>query len=304
MDFRDLSYVLAIAKHQNITKAAQSLFVGQPALSKFLKNLEEELQQPLFRRLGHRYVLTYAGERYVERANQIMGLRDDLYEELSDIIKRDVGILKIAVPTMRSTYMLPNTLVPFRKLYPNVKVQIIEGHSSELDQKVLSGEAEVAFYSQSANDINPLLDYEVMAEEELLVCAPKGHSIATCSTIVPESSYPLLKLEHLKNEFMIMMREDQRTRQIVDSYLHHEKIQFANVLYTSNLPALIELVAAGYGLSFIFEPHLRHSRSAAAIDCYSFGSPRATSNFVAAYRKGSYLPSYTRDYMELVRDLN
>ena len=62
MDFKDLSYVLAIARYQNITKAANSLYVTQPTLTKFLQNLESELGQKLFRKLGHRFVLTYAGE--------------------------------------------------------------------------------------------------------------------------------------------------------------------------------------------------------------------------------------------------
>ena len=72
MDFRELSYVLAIAKHQNITKAAEALYVGQPTLSKFLMALEDDLGLKLFRKLGHKYVLTYAGERYVDKATQIL----------------------------------------------------------------------------------------------------------------------------------------------------------------------------------------------------------------------------------------
>lgn len=61
MDFKDMSYVLAIAKHQNITKAAEALYITQPTLTKFLQNLERDLGQKLFKRLGNRYVLTYAG---------------------------------------------------------------------------------------------------------------------------------------------------------------------------------------------------------------------------------------------------
>ena len=68
MDFRSLNFVMAIAKHQNITKAAEALYVGQPTLSKFLMTLEQELGVKLFRRLGNKYMLTYAGERYVEKA--------------------------------------------------------------------------------------------------------------------------------------------------------------------------------------------------------------------------------------------
>ena len=98
MDFRDLSYVLAIARYQNITKAANSLYVTQPTLTKFLQNLEAELGQKLFRKLGHRFVLTYAGERYVEKASEILNLKKELDQEMNDIVKNNYGSLKIAFP--------------------------------------------------------------------------------------------------------------------------------------------------------------------------------------------------------------
>ena len=85
MDFRDLSYVLAIAKTQNITKAADSLYVTQPTLTKFLQNLEKEMGQKLFRKLGNRFVLTYAGERYVAKATEILNLKKELDQEMGDI---------------------------------------------------------------------------------------------------------------------------------------------------------------------------------------------------------------------------
>ena len=303
MDFRELSYVTAIAQHQNITKAADALFVSQPTLSKFLKALEDELGQKLFRRLGNKYVLTYAGERYVEKAKQILNLKKDLDLELADIMKRDVGVLKIAFPTMRCTYMLPCTLPAFQRLYPHVRVQICEGHSIDLDHKILSGEAEIAFYTQPAGNFNPALECEALGEEELLLCTSKNHPIGRFARSNPASRYPRLDLALLKNERVIMMLPSQRTGQIVNDYLRHEGLQFENVICTSNMPAIIELVAASYGVAFIFEPHLRHHPMAHAVDCYSFGEPRMVSNFVAAYRKGSYLPIYAKDFIELTRQL-
>lgn len=303
MDFKEMSYILAIAQHKNITKAAEALYTSQPSLSKFLKALEEEVGLKLFRRLGHKYVLTYAGERYVEKAKQILQLKNDLDMELADIIKRDVGVLKVAFPTMRCTYMLPATLPDFQRMYPNVRVDIVEDSSENLDQKILSGDVEVAFYTQPPKMSNPLLEYDILEEEELLICTQKGHPLGRFASPNSASKYPRLDVSLLKNELMILMRPGQRTRQIVDDYLQHKGIQFEKVLYTSSLPAIIELVSCGYGAAFVFEPHLRHWQGRENIDCFSFGEPRITSNFVAAYRKGSYLPAYARDFIELLRRL-
>lgn len=303
MDFRELSYILAIAKYQNITKAAETLYVGQPTLSKFLKATEDDLGQKLFRKMGHRYILTYAGERYVAKAEQILQLKRDLDLELADIMKRDVGVLKLAFPTMRCTYMLPATLPAFQKIYPNVKVEISEGHSNDLDRKILSGEVEIAFYTQPVDLQNTQLEYEILGEEELLICTCKDHPIGRFALPNPASSHPKLDVSLLKNELVILMLPGQRTRQIVDDHLRRVGVRFDNVIYTSNLPAIMELTASGYGVSFVFEPHLRHRSEKSPIDCYSFGEPKTTFSFVAAYRKGSYLPIYARDFIELTRQL-
>lgn len=303
MDFRELSYILAIAKYQNITKAAETLYVGQPTLSKFLKATENNLGQKLFRKIGHRYILTYAGERYVAKAEQILQLKRDLDLEMADIVKRDVGVLKLAFPPMRCTYMLPATLPAFQKLHPNVRVEISEGHSNDLDQKILSGEVEVAFYTQPVNLRNARLEYEILGEEELLVCTCKDHPVGRFAVPNPASPYPRLDISLLKDELVILMLPGQRTRQIVDDSLQRTGVRLDNVIHTSNLSAIIELTASGYGVSFVFEPHLRHRLERSPIDCYSFGSPKTTSRFVATYRKGSYLPSYAKDFIELTRRL-
>lgn len=68
MDFKELTYVLALARHQSVTKAAQELYLTQPALTRFLQRLETSVGQPLFTRSGNRLIPTYAGEKYIERA--------------------------------------------------------------------------------------------------------------------------------------------------------------------------------------------------------------------------------------------
>jgi len=300
MDFKDLTYLLAIVKHQNITKAAESLYVSQPTLSKFLISLEKDLGLKLFRKLGNKYVLTYAGERYADRAAEILRQKTELDLELADILKRDIGVLNVAIAHMRCTYLLPETLPPFQKLHPNVKVNVFEGSSTENDQRLLEGQVEIAFYSRPSTP-NPLIDYVTLAEEELLLCTCQDHPLRRFAQPNPASQYPRLDVNLLKNELIIMMYPNQRTRQIMDTYLAEHGIRFENVLYTSNLPAAMELVALGYGVAFFFEAHLRHRVQTHPIDCYSFGEPRTTTDFVAAYRKGSYLSRYARDFIELAR---
>ena len=300
MDFRDLNYVLSIAKHGNMSRAAEALYVGQPTLSKFLASLEDSLGLKLFRRVGNRYLLTDAGERYVEKATQILALKGDLDAEMADIIRRDIGVLSVAFASMRCTYMLPCSLPAFHRMHPNVKINVFEGNSDENDRRLLDGQVEVAFYSMP-NDRNPQIHYEPLAKEELLICTCKGHPLGRFAQPNPASPYPRLDLSLLRKEQVILMQPQQRTRQIVDNILRHEGIAFENVLCTGNLSAIMELVALGYGVSFVHESHLRHRTESQPIECYSFGEPRVVNDFVAAVRRGSYVSRYVQDYIQIVK---
>lgn len=300
MDFRGLSYVLAIAKQGNISKASEILYVGQPTLSKFLMNLEANLGVKLFRRVGNRYILTYAGECYVEKASQILALKKDLDAQMLDFLKNDIGVLNIAFANRRYSYVLPLTLPEFSKIYPNVKINLFKGSSDENDGHLLNGEVEVAFYT-APSVLNPLLEYEPLMEEELVICTSKDHKLRKFAKENPFSKYPKLELSMLKGERILMMKPDQRTRQFIDNLMRKAKIQFDNVIYIENIQAIIELVCLGYGVSFVFEPHIKFSRHTKPIDCYSFGDTRIISSFVAAKRKGSYLHKYALHFIELTK---
>lgn len=88
MELKEARYILAIARHQSIGKAAESLYISQPSLSKYLKNLEERLGAPLFNRHENRYYPTYMGERYLHYAEQIVACGDEWMQEYDDIAHR------------------------------------------------------------------------------------------------------------------------------------------------------------------------------------------------------------------------
>ena len=147
MDFKDLSYVVAIAEYQKITTAANALFISQPTLTKFLQNLEHDLGQKLFHRVGNKFLLTYAGQRYVAKAVEILKLKKELDDEMADIIKSNSGELKVGYPAVRGGYMLPCTLPLFKKLYPNVKINTTEAPSATLESMLVDGSVDLAFFN-------------------------------------------------------------------------------------------------------------------------------------------------------------
>ena len=296
MDFRELQFITAIARHQNITKAAEALYITQPALSKFLASLENELGLKLFDRVDRKYIPTYAGGRYLEYARTILDTKASLDSELADIIKRDVGVLNIGLPNMRCAYMLPKTLPAFNAKYPNVKVNIFEGTSAVIDNRLLDEDIDLAFYSKP-HEQNPHIDYETLAREELRVCVCRGHPVRA------SAKNGHIELASLRDERLILLSPEQRTGQISRYWLKKAEIDLSNSITTNNMPAVISLTELGWGVSFVFESHLKWHSPVPEIDTYSFGDGRVMSDFVAAYRKGSYLSSYAREFISVAGKL-
>ena len=110
MNIHELNYVLCIAKHQNMTKAAQELFISQPTLSKHLGKLERELGIKLFSRVDNCYIPTYAGRRYMEYASGVLELTRDWEKELADLRSQNDGELNVAFPLIRNSCMIPEIL--------------------------------------------------------------------------------------------------------------------------------------------------------------------------------------------------
>ncbi|MBE5977765.1 MAG: LysR family transcriptional regulator [Paenibacillaceae bacterium] len=300
MDFKDLSYVLAVARFQNITKAANSLYISQPTLTKFLQSLESSLGQKLFKKIGNRFILTYAGERYVKKAGEILQLKKELDNELSDIIKSNIGVLNIAFPVMRGTYMLPCTLPIFKSLYPNVIINIKESASTTLESMILSGETDLAFFNKPVK--SPEVDYEVISHEEMLLVMSKRHPLADQGITRDDCNHQWFDLSLLKDEILILQETDQRSRQTIERVFQQVGFQPDKMLITSNIRAGAELASRNYGVTFVTDTHLKHMNFLDKLICFSFGAPNTMVDFVAAYRKGSYLNYHANEYIKIVKD--
>ena len=299
MNFRELTYVIAIAKYQSVTLAAQKLYVSQPTLSKFVQRLEKELGQPLFRRLGNKFLLTYAGERYVEKASFILLQKKQLDQELSDIKKENIGDLRVAFPVSRSTYILPCTLPAFHKQFPLVNVKVHEADSSTLENFILSGEIDLAFFNLPI--ICTDIDYEIISREELVLIMSPDHPLASKGIYLNGCKYPWMDIKLLKNERFILQTPNQRARQIADKVFKESAIDPNIVLCTQSIIASVELAISGYGICFATELQLNHIKTDVQPVRFSIGYPSAVTSFVAAFRKGIYLPYHTRAFIEIVR---
>lgn len=289
MEIKDYNYILTIDKYGNMTKASEELHVSQSTLSKALKNVEDSFGVKIFNRAGHKMVPTYAGEMYLMFAKKIVKANKELNDVISDINNNHVGSIKIGLPSMRATYVLPYLLPKMKELHPNIKVIVVEGNSEHLDELLIKGEIDVAFYTFDKRMKNDAFEYRALDEEELLFVSKNKIS-----------DNKELSLNELKNLNIVLQTIGQRTRGIVDNLLLNNKATLENIIEVGSVNTVLAVIESGYAAGFVFSSHLDTKRT--DLNFYTIKDKKVVREFVCASRKDLYHSKYLEDLIRIVKE--
>ena len=301
MDFRDLVYISAIAEHQSITKAANALFVSQPTLSKFLLQTEQRLNTQLFNRIGKKYVLTYAGERYLSYANKILSIKGSMDREMNDIINAKDETLRIGFSSVRGSSFIVHVVPQFAALHPNVHLQLQEIGHNLFENAILSGDLDIVFINLPIK--NPGIEYQILSYDEVLLITSQNNPIVHMAEKRPECNYPWIDLRWLKDDQFIMVSKELRMYSIIESLFAQARFTPKIHFYTRNLEAAAMLASEGFGVSFTNVKYISYTKFEHKPALFSLGSPSTFRTFVAAYRKDVYQPRYVKDLINLAQSI-
>ena len=209
---KEIRYMLAIRRYGSITKAADSLFITQSALSKAVKNIERQLGSPLFSRIGNDLIPTHIGNRYMDYAEKICQICSDWNSECEDLLGEEKGQLTIAVALMRGSCLLPDVLGRFYSRYPDVQINLLEESHSVEKQLMLSPNVDFAIYNSTAAD--PAQTAEYLGQEEIVLVAAPGHPLAEKAMAREGFRYPWVDITYTEHEPYILHPRDQTTGRI------------------------------------------------------------------------------------------
>ncbi|WP_226681029.1 LysR family transcriptional regulator [Sutcliffiella horikoshii] len=140
MNTSEFQILSVMAKEKNMRKASERLFVSQPALSQRLQSIEKNWNTKIFIRTQKGLLITPAGEKIVEFAEEVLTKEAKVREEITSLDKEIYGTLKIAVATIIGQYWLPKVLKRFIQKYPNAKVSLVTGWSSDIVKSLYEDE--------------------------------------------------------------------------------------------------------------------------------------------------------------------
>lgn len=173
---RRLQVFHAVAKHGSFTRAAENLFMTQPAVTFQIKQLEEHYNTRLFERGHGKVTLTPAGEIVMAYAERILGLNEELETRVSELTDELTGTLNIGTSTTIAAYWLPYLLRDFKLQYPQVIPRVVVGNSQLIEERVVSRELDLGMIEIVTG--HPALERISACRDELLAIVSPGHPLA------------------------------------------------------------------------------------------------------------------------------
>jgi DNA-binding transcriptional LysR family regulator len=240
---RRLQVFHAVAKHLSFTKAAEALFMTQPAVTFQIRQLEESFNTRLFDRAQGRITLTAAGAMALEYAEKILGLSAELDARLKEMSGQVGGPLLIGASMTVAEFLLPPVLGEFKTRFPGVLPRLFVANSEAVQARVAERTLDLGFIEGESHLAS--LATDVCCDDELrVVCAP-SHPLARLQSVAPKAL-----LEHA----YVGREPGSGTREVIDSYLQKQGVapdSLQVVMELGSPEALKRLVATGLGFTIM-----------------------------------------------------
>ena len=214
MQLTTIRYIVAVAEIGNFTKAAEQLYVSQPALSQAIRRYEQELHAEIFVRKKGALALTPVGELVVSIGKKMIALEDELNEQLSSISEINQRTLTVGAATSYQRFFLTPVLSEVQRRAPDTHIVIKDGYTAELCDQVLSHKLDFALVFEP---IPKNLDFLPVLQEEIFLAVPENHPINQVlnQTVEPGERYPVADLSLCRDTEFIVYQPGRRIQQIL-----------------------------------------------------------------------------------------
>ncbi len=267
MELRHLRYFVAVAEERGFSRAARRLHVAQPALSRQVRELEEELGVRLLHRDSHSVRLTESGEIYLERCRSILDQVSRAGDEVRRAARGEIGKLSVAFIGSLGHELLPLVLQRFRQHHPEVLLELHETSPGDQLEQLKEGRLDVGFVGMADSPPGGSVEVETLLEEPLVVALPADHPLA---------SRTRLRLDDVRTERLLLTA--RRTTPVAHHWLIHlcreTGFEPRVTMEVDRAPTVLNYIAAGFGVSIFPETISRHPAPGVVFVPTAPGTPR------------------------------
>jgi DNA-binding transcriptional LysR family regulator len=231
---------LAVRKHLNYTRAAEELFLTQPAVSRQVRQLEKELGLALFEQIGKTLHLTDAGKTLASEAEVLLGHLERVAESLRSHRTLERGRISIGASSTPGLYLIPEVIGRFRRRFPKVEFHYCIENSLRIEQKILHNEIDLGVVGVAPGAEAILC--EPLIDDQVVCFASPTHPLARRREIDPRA---------LTKETWVIREKGAATRQLMERWLARRRIDVGHAIELSCPEGIKALVAADVGVSYM-----------------------------------------------------
>ncbi|WP_374317810.1 LysR substrate-binding domain-containing protein [Aquabacterium sp.] len=293
MDLRALRYFVETVRQQSFTQAAVSLCVTQSTISKMVRQLEDEMGQPLLIREGRQVRLTDAGQIVFARGQEALALVHQLQREVSDLASLSRGELTVGLPPTVNVLFSP-LVRHFKERYPQIELSIREAGGQVVEQLVASGELEVGV---SVLPVDPALGLETAVLGRYPVCLVGPKDVAWADR-------PRLGLQVLHQQPVVMLSDDYALTRQLRAAFQKANVMPHMVAQSGQWDFLLSLVQAGMGTALLPEPVLQRAHLGDDIVVRPLHDTAAVWTIAMVWAHDRYLSHAARAWLDVCRDFS
>jgi DNA-binding transcriptional LysR family regulator len=288
MDFDQLHTFLEIVRLKSFSKAAQTCYRTQPAISAQVKQLEQELHADLFERFGSRISLTTAGRILATYAEQMLELRRRVQDEVAELERNPRGELVIAANEATCIYVLPTVFSEYRQLFPAVQLQVNRSYGSRVVEAVLDNSADFGLTQLPVEEKR--MQVVNVHQDEIRAIVPANHALAGRAALTARDLVG----------YYLVLPQQGKTRTRLNEWLEpvEDEIQISMELDSTEM--MKRFVMAGLGISFLAVSNCREEVAAGKLKAIPMGPEPMIRRLGLIYRKDKALSKAALGFIQVV----
>ena len=308
--FQGMNYVYEVYKEMSFSRAAKNLYISQPSLSAAVKKAETQIGFPVFDRSSNPIRLTELGREYIRSIESIM-VEQGFGNYVRDMQELKSGRIAIGATNLFASYVLPPLLSRFTESFPMIHVDLVEGPTAELGEKLFSGALDLMIDNQTMDA--SVYEETFFCEEHLLLVVPrhfgsnekvKEYALAISDVKADrhlDSAVPSVPLEVFRGDPFLLLKGGNDTRIRAEKICRDSGHFFPKVrLELAQQITAYNLSRYGMGISFNGDVLIRHMPDDGSLVFYKLGYPDAVRNVNFFCKRNRYMTRVVSEFLRLV----
>ena len=293
IDFELYRIFYVVANNGNITKASDELMISQPAISKSIKNLEEQLGGQLFVRTKRGVILTEEGREFYNYIKKAIEYISNAENKFTELINLESGHIRIGIGTTLTKQFLLPYLEKFHKLYPNISIEIITNLSSELIPKLRNGLIDIVIFNMTSDNYGN--DIEIIKCKEITDCFVANNTYS-------ELFNRQLSINDLNNYPLILQAKGSNTRYFLDNFAKDNGVLLKPNIELASYSLVVEFAKIGLGIGYVTKDYIDNEIKNGELTILDI-KEKIPSRYIVIALSKSHLPNFsTKKLIEIINE--